>query len=111
MDTSPIEKLTHKFALSVADASQLASVGRSQLYEAIANGELAAKKRGTSTLILPADLRAWLENLPAFSAETKSSRSNMATQANIRAGKALETAERRTAAKTRRANVEARTAG
>jgi excisionase family DNA binding protein len=81
MDTSSDEKLTHKFALSVADASQLSSVGRSQIYEAIASGELRAVKRGRSTLILPADLRAWIENLPAFSAETKSSQSAAATQA------------------------------
>jgi hypothetical protein len=60
--------LTEKIALSVADASLLSSVGRSQIYEAIASGELIAKKRGCSTLILPADLKKWIEALPSFQA-------------------------------------------
>jgi excisionase family DNA binding protein len=106
------EILTHKLALSIADASQLSNVGRSQLYEAIAGGELRAVKRGRSTLILPDDLKKWINGLPAFSAETKSRQYDKPTKARMeKARQSLETAERRTAARTRRANVEARTAG
>jgi hypothetical protein len=100
---SSIEKLTHKFALSLADAGQLASAGKNQLYLAISRGELRAVKRGRSTLILPDDLRAWLNGLPAFSAETKYlSQPNPPGQPT--------NAQRRTSAKARRANVEARSA-
>jgi hypothetical protein len=58
--------LTEKLALSVADASLLSSIGRSKIYEAIASGELIAKKRGCSTLILPDDLKKWIASFPNF---------------------------------------------
>jgi excisionase family DNA binding protein len=58
--------LTEKLALTVADAALLASVGRSQIYIAVSSGELPARKRGCSTLILPADLAAWIASLPSF---------------------------------------------
>jgi hypothetical protein len=60
--------LNEKLALTVADAALLASVGRSQIYAAVSSGELAARKRGCSTLILPADLTAWIASLPSFKA-------------------------------------------
>jgi excisionase family DNA binding protein len=58
--------LSEKFALSILEACELANCGRSQLYEAVQSGALQARKRGRSTLILPADLRAWVDSLPAF---------------------------------------------
>jgi excisionase family DNA binding protein len=58
--------LTDRLALSVIEASALAGVGRSQIYVAISTGALAARKRGRSTLILPADLRAWMNALPIY---------------------------------------------
>jgi excisionase family DNA binding protein len=74
-------ELTEKLAFSVAEAAEVSGTCRSAIYLAVATGELRAKKRGTSTLILPADLASWIENLPDFTSETKSSRTAMATQA------------------------------
>jgi excisionase family DNA binding protein len=51
-------------ALTVSEACSASRSGRTTLYEAIKRGELRARKRGRSTVILVADLRAWLESLP-----------------------------------------------
>ena len=58
-----------QLALTIAEACAAANVGKTVLYEAIANGTLIARKRGRRTLVLPADLRNWIEQLPAV--ETK----------------------------------------
>jgi excisionase family DNA binding protein len=73
MDKTPpaardLSELSQQMALSVKEACRLARVGRTQLYEAINAGELRAKKRGVTTLILQAELSRWLENLPDFEA-------------------------------------------
>jgi hypothetical protein len=39
---------------------------RAYIYQQIAEGKLRARKRGRRTVILPADLRAWVESLPEF---------------------------------------------
>jgi excisionase family DNA binding protein len=61
--------LAHKFALTIDEACELASVGRTKLYLALRAGELRAKKRGTTTLILPAELRRWLADLPDWTGD------------------------------------------
>ena len=47
-------------AVSIAEATALAAVGRTKLYEAIADGSLPVRKLGRRTLIIVADLRNWL---------------------------------------------------
>jgi excisionase family DNA binding protein len=50
--------------LSIAEACAMAGIGRTKLYEAIADGRLQARKVGKRTIILRNDLRAFLESLP-----------------------------------------------
>jgi excisionase family DNA binding protein len=55
-----------RLAYSIEEAAEAAATGKTALYEALNSGELTARKRGRRTLILAADLRAWLEKLPAL---------------------------------------------
>jgi excisionase family DNA binding protein len=50
--------------LSVREASEIAGLGRTRLYEAIAAGELLSRRFGKRRIILRSDLRRFLENLP-----------------------------------------------
>lgn len=59
-DAPPADAL----AYAPADAAQRAGISRSRLYELIAAGEIPARKLGTRTLILRADLEAYLVDLP-----------------------------------------------
>jgi excisionase family DNA binding protein len=52
-------------AYSIAEACAVARAGRTAIYEAIRDGALTARKRGRKTLILPEDLRRWVEGHPA----------------------------------------------
>lgn len=57
MNVQPMQRA----ALSVIEASRSASLGRSTLYQAIAEGRLRTLKIGNRRLIRPCDLSAWLE--------------------------------------------------
>jgi len=57
---------SNPLAFKVNEASSVAGVGRTSIYDAITTGKLRAVKRGKSTLILADDLRRWLESLPAL---------------------------------------------
>jgi excisionase family DNA binding protein len=51
-------------AYSIAEACEVARIGRTSIYEAISSGELIARKNGRRTVILSDDLRRWLQGLP-----------------------------------------------
>ena len=54
-----------RLSYSVQEAAEVTGVGRSLLYEEIAAGHLVARKVGSKrTVILAADLEAWLNALP-----------------------------------------------
>jgi excisionase family DNA binding protein len=57
-----------RLALSIAEASAAARIGRTRIYELIASGELKAVKIGRSTRIRASDLQSWLESLPVIPA-------------------------------------------
>ena len=57
-------------AYSISEACAAARAGRTALYEAIRNGALIARKRGRKTLILPEDLRRWVESHPTIHSKT-----------------------------------------
>lgn len=54
-------------ALTVPDAVRISGMSRSAIYEALRRG-LPARKSGRRTLILFADLEAYLASLPAYGA-------------------------------------------
>ena len=51
-------------ALSIAEAGAVAGLGRTKIYQAIAEGKLLVRKCGKRTLVLRDDLREFLASLP-----------------------------------------------
>jgi hypothetical protein len=51
-------------AYSIASVCAATSFGRTLIFAAIRNGDLKAKKVGRRTIILEADLSAWLNSRP-----------------------------------------------
>ena len=58
-DASPL-------ALPINAAAIRAGVGRWTIYGAVNTGALKARKAGRRTIILDADLQAWLNSLPLY---------------------------------------------
>jgi excisionase family DNA binding protein len=54
----------HREGLSISEACRVAGIGRTKLYQAIATGQLKARKYGKRRIILREDLREFLTNLP-----------------------------------------------
>lgn len=52
--------------LSLLEACKVAGLGRTTVYQAIADGQLVARKVGKRTLILRQDLHRFLTALPVF---------------------------------------------
>ncbi len=52
--------------LSVSEACRVAGIGRTKIYEAIAGGNLKARKFGKRTIILRTDLQTFLTTLPVI---------------------------------------------
>ncbi|XNY07200.1 helix-turn-helix domain-containing protein [Sinorhizobium meliloti] len=53
-----------KFGYEVSEAVAASGVGRTKLFEAMKLGKLKARKLGRKTIILPDDLKAFMESLP-----------------------------------------------
>lgn len=51
-------------AYPLPDFLKLAGIGRTKAYEEINAGRLKARKSGNRTIVLAADARAWLDDLP-----------------------------------------------
>jgi hypothetical protein len=57
-----------QLAHTISDVEKRACIGRTLIYAEIAAGRLKARKVGRRTVILNADLIAWLKALPALPA-------------------------------------------
>ena len=69
---APGPGMDSRLAYSIAEACAAAGIRRTTLYNLIRSGKLRAIKCGGRTLILPDDLRRWLEGLPPLPAASPS---------------------------------------
>ena len=60
MDPARNNPTNRRLAVSPAEAAQMLGLGRTKLYELIADNEIASVKIGTRRLIRVAELEAWL---------------------------------------------------
>jgi hypothetical protein len=58
--------MSDPLAYSLPDFLKLAGIGRTKFYRELRAGRLKAKKNGARTVVLAADAKAYLENLPAL---------------------------------------------
>lgn len=52
-------------ALSLAQAVKMAGLGKTSLYQAIADGRLMCRKAGRRTLVETAELKRFIQSLPS----------------------------------------------
>lgn len=60
---------TDKLAYHIGEAVEAGAGSRSEIYEALREGSLTAKKRGRRTIILRDELARYLTTLPDYSSE------------------------------------------
>jgi excisionase family DNA binding protein len=51
---------------TISQCCRMAAIGRTKFYELVANGEIPVRKIGKKTLVAAADLRTFVERLPAI---------------------------------------------
>ena len=61
-----MELPTDKLAYHIAEATEAGAGSRSEIYEALREGSLTAKKRGRRTIIMRDELQRYLSRLPAY---------------------------------------------
>lgn len=61
-----MDPATQPLAYTVKEATAVAKLGTTSIYEAIKAGKLKPRKYGQKTLILHEDLKQFLEGLPAM---------------------------------------------
>lgn len=54
--------------VTIPEAVKATGMSRTSIYEALKRGDLSARKAGRRTLILVADLEAYVANLPSYQA-------------------------------------------
>jgi excisionase family DNA binding protein len=59
-----VSQTVEREGLSISEACAFAGIGRTKIYQAIADGHLKARKCGKRTLVLRGDLRDFLASLP-----------------------------------------------
>jgi excisionase family DNA binding protein len=59
-----MEKIADSLALSVTEACERSSIGRTTLYKLLKSGQITAHKCGRRTIILPDELCQGLKSLP-----------------------------------------------
>ena len=56
--------LAERLSLSPEETSALTGIGLTSVREAISGGVLKAKRHGRRVVVLPAEIKAWLDSLP-----------------------------------------------
>jgi hypothetical protein len=64
MSVNDVKRELQTEGLTLAEASIVSGIGRTKLYEAIADGQLTARKYGSRTIVLRGELLRFLTSLP-----------------------------------------------
>jgi hypothetical protein len=64
MAVNTVKRELEAEGLTLTEASIVSGIGRTKLYEAIADGQLTARKYGSRTIVLRGELLRFLTSLP-----------------------------------------------